>query len=329
MSQWRQDLVTGRWVVIAPRRAARPHDLLVPPEPPAPDEPGDCPFCPGHEAEAGPELFRLPGPPDPWRLRVLANKFPVLGPDGSDARQAGPVGEWMQGVGAHEVVVDSPDHLRSFAELPDDHAADVFRTYQRRIEALAQDPRIAYVQVFRNEGSAAGASLRHPHSQLIATPVVPPTVKAEYHGADRWRQRHGGCVHCHLMTRELALGERLVAQDDRFVAWAPFASTFSWELVVMPREHGADFHRVDDASLAGLAGMVKRLVGQLKARLGPLPYNYFIQTAPLRRHDDGIHFHWHLRILPRLTQAAGFEWGSGFSINPVAPEEAAAALRGA
>jgi UDPglucose--hexose-1-phosphate uridylyltransferase len=239
------------------------------------------------------------------------------------------VGEWLEGVGAHEVVVDSPDHERSFAELPDDHAADVFRTYQRRIAVLAQDPRIVYVQVFRNEGAAAGASLRHPHSQLIATPVVPSAIKEEFHGARRWRQQNGGgCVHCHLLAAELAAGERLVMQDDHFVAWAPFASSFAWEMMVVPRRHGPDFHLASDQEVAGLGLMVKRLVSKLKARLGPLPYNYFIHTAPLRHQDGERHFHWHLRILPRLTQPAGFEWGTGFSINAVEPETAAQALRG-
>lgn len=326
MSQWRQDPVTGRWVVIAPKRSERPHDLAS--DGPAKEAAAtDCPFCPGREAGAGAEILRLPGPPQPWRLRVLANRFPVLGPEGSVERRGDGTFEWLDGVGAHEVVVDSPDHRHSFAELPDDHAADVFRTYRARIRALAADERVAYVQVFRNEGAAAGASLRHPHSQIIATPVIPGAIKEAYHGARRWRARHGGCVFCHLAQAESEDGSRVVLRTHRFLALAPFASGFAWELMVLPLEHGPDFHALEDAALAELASVVKACVGRLKALLGPLPYNYFIHSAPLRHLDGERQFHWHLSIIPRLSQPAGFEWSTGFGINSVAPEDAAERLR--
>jgi len=223
-------------------------------------------------------------------------------------------------------VLDSPDHERSFAELPVEQAADVFRTYQARIRALAVDPRIAYVQVFRNEGAAAGASLRHPHSQIIATPVVPPSIKEDFHGALRWRAAHGGCVYCHLMEAERG-GPRWLWEDERFAVMAPYASAFAWELLVLPKAHARDFHEADGASVAGLAAMVRRAVRALKRKLGPLPYNYYIHSAPLRLAEADRHFHWHLRIIPRLSQPAGFEWSTGFAINSVAPEAAAEALR--
>jgi UDPglucose--hexose-1-phosphate uridylyltransferase len=324
MSQWRQNLVTGRWVIVAPARADRPHDLARAPE--AVSDPSRCPFCPGHEADAGEELQRLSGQDGAWRLRVLRNKFPVLALGGSVERRHSEGHEWLEGVGEHEVVIDSPDHERSFAELPVAQAEDVFRTYQARIRALAGDPRIAYVQVFRNEGAAAGASLRHPHSQIIATPVVPPSIKEEFHGALRWRAAHGGCVYCHLLASERG-GPRWLWEDGHFAVWAPYASAFAWELLVLPKDHVRDFHLADEATVAGLAAAVRRAVRALKRKLGPLPYNYYIHSAPLRLPEADRHFHWHLRIIPRLSQPAGFEWSTGFAINSVAPEEAAGALR--
>jgi len=325
MSQWRQNLVTGRWVIVAPARADRPHDLPAR-APEAASDPSRCPFCPGHEADAGEELQRLTGRDGAWRLRVLRNKFPVLALGGSTERRHSEGHEWLEGVGEHEVVIDSPDHERSFAELPVAQAEDVFRSYQTRIRALAGDPRIAYVQVFRNEGAAAGASLRHPHSQIIATPVVPPSIKEEFHGALRWRAAHGGCVYCHLLASERG-GPRWLWEDGHFAVWAPYASAFAWELLVLPKDHVRDFHLVDEATVAGLAAAVRRTVRALKRKLGPLPYNYYIHSAPLRLAEADRHFHWHLRIIPRLSQPAGFEWSTGFGINSVAPEEAASALR--
>jgi len=257
---------------------------------------------------------------------VLRNKYPVLQLQGDVTRRHSQGYAWLDGVGDHEVVLDSPDHERSFAELPVDRAEDVFRTYQGRIRALAEDPRIAYVQVFRNEGAAAGASLRHPHSQIIATPVVPPSIKEDFYGAARWREEHGGCVYCHLLDAERE-GPRWLWEDGRFAVMAPYASAFAWELLVLPKEHLRDFHLADDATAAGLASMVRRAVQALKQKLGPLPYNYYIHSAPLRLPEADRHFHWHLRIIPRLSQPAGFEWSTGFAINSVPPEEAAAALR--
>jgi UDPglucose--hexose-1-phosphate uridylyltransferase len=336
MSDLRRDPVMGRWVIIAPERALRPD---------GPDshrqerQPGPCVFCGGQEALDPTEIFaiRTPGtaPNTPgWQVRVLPNKFPVLRIEGRLAREGVGMFDMMSGIGAHEVIVETPEHDLEIADLSESHIRAVIRTYRERMADLGGDERFKYVLIFKNQGYAAGASVSHAHSQLIATPVTPKRVKEELVGAQRYFEFKRRCVFCDIIRQETRLTtERLVLENDAFVVISPFAARMPYEMWIVPKQHSCDFVTTGDAEWAGLAGALKQTLLRLRAALNDPPFNYLIHTAPFRRMRPGYwatiqqDYHWHLEIIPRLTRPAGFEEGSGFYINPVPPEEAAALLR--
>jgi UDPglucose--hexose-1-phosphate uridylyltransferase len=236
--------------------------------------------------------------------------------------------ETRPGLGVHEVIVEAPDHIVRFSGLSRDQAALVFRAYRDRLRHLRNNPRIAYGQLFKNCGSAAGASLEHTHSQLIGTPVVPTQIQAELAKALAYFQSQGRCVFCAMIEEEMRTGIRVVARSPAFVAFCPFASQFPYETWILPRSHEADFDSAEDGELGELAVLVQDLIVRIEATLIDPAFNYLIHTSPF-----GVgpwpHYHWHLEILPRLTKTAGFEWGAGDYINTVSPEDAAHTLRAA
>jgi UDPglucose--hexose-1-phosphate uridylyltransferase len=331
MPELRKDPVTGRWVIIASERAKRPRDFVA--ERPAPPK-GPCPFCPGNEALTPPEILAYranggaPNGPD-WTLRVVPNRFPVLRIEGElDPRGEG-MFDLMHGIGAHEVVIETAEHDRDLPDLEPARVEDVLRAYRDRMADLRKDPRFGYVLIFRNHGEVAGATLEHPHSQLIATPVVPIRVMEECRGAVRYREYRERCVFCDIVREELAARKRVVLENDRFAVLAPFASRFPFETWIVPKRHQTDFASVEDADLAACAAVLKETLRRTRDVLDDPPYNFIVHTSPLhgRREDDSLH--WHLEVMPRLTKVAGFEQGSGFYINPTSPEEAADFLRNA
>ncbi len=322
MSEMRQDPVSGFWVIIAPERGLRPSDFDRRRHGP-PHDAGACPFCADRPDGL---VAEYPGGGKPWAVRVLANKYPALQPDGPVKRaQIGPY-ESLPGVGAHEVFIDTPEHGLDVCNLPATQAAMVLRAYRERMRYYAKDRRMAYAQVFRNFGADAGASLSHPHSQMIVTPVIPSNVKVEIYGSQRHYESFGSCPYCDKLNFELVEGSRLCLQSSGFVALAPYASRLPYEMLILPRHHNHDFTQTTDEDLEDLGGMLSQAVSRLHHVIPGAPYNYFLHTAPFR---DGVsaHFHWHIELLPRLTVPGGFEWGSGFHINPVTPEAAAEALR--
>ncbi|MFO0799333.1 MAG: HIT domain-containing protein [Gemmataceae bacterium] len=314
--EYRRDPVTGRWAVVAPARALRP---LVPhPAPADPESPADCPFCPGNEHDTPGELFaeRDPGsiPNGPgWRLRVVPNRYPAVEPD-------------APAVGRHEVVIACPEHVTRAADLPRGAYRGLFRAYRERMHAHAADPRLGYTLVFKNVGAAAGASLAHSHSQLVATPFVPSVVAEELARSAEHYARTGRCVFCELISTE-AGGPRRVCETAGFLAVTAFAPRFAYELWVVPKTHAARFEAVADADLGELAGVVRRVIQALDAVLGPVAFNWVLHAAPLRS-AELPHYHWHLEILPRTATPAGLEWGGGCFVTTVAPEQAAEHLRG-
>ena len=325
--EYRRDPITGRWAVVAPARALRP---MVPlPAPARADPPADCPFCPGNEHDTPGELLadRAPGTPangPGWRLRVVPNRYPAVeqlppSPPSGDLFAAAPA------VGRHEVVIACPEHVVRAAELPRGAYRGLFRAYRERIAAHAADPALAYTLVFKNVGSAAGASLAHAHSQLVATPFVPPLAAEELAAAAHHHARTGRCVFCDLVAAERA-GPRRVCETATFLAVAAFAPRFAYEVWVLPKAHAARYETTDDATTGELAGVVRRVVAALDAVLGPVAFNWFLHTAPLRS-PELPHYHWHLELLPRTASPAGFEWGGGCHVTTVAPERAAADLR--
>jgi len=322
------DPVAGRWVITAPERAARPRDF---PLAKRQRKGGFCPLCEGNEDKTPDEVlaFRPEGsqPNTPgWRVRVVPNKYPFLQAEGEPHEED--VGAWrrMGGIGVHEIVVESPRHITSPAEAPADELHEVICAYRQRILHWKADGRLDYALIFKNVGDAAGASLEHSHSQLVCTPVVPKRVLEEMDRCgDYWRSR-GRCVLCDILAGELAGRERLVAESDNFAVITPYASRFPFEMWLMPREHGSHFEDTSPDLLGELARVLREVLSRLDVSLGEPPYNYVLHTAPLKC-EPAQHYHWHLEVIPRLTHVAGFEWGTGFYVNPVLPEEAARCLR--
>ncbi|MBE7560878.1 DUF4931 domain-containing protein [bacterium] len=232
----------------------------------------------------------------------------------------------MEGVGAHEVVVESPDHEGRFWKYDPHHVEEIFACYRQRMAALAEDPRLQYVLIFKNKGREAGASLEHPHSQIIATPIVPKIVAEELAGSRRYFQQRGRCVYCAMIEEERRQNLRLVAESERFIAFCPFASRFPYETWLLPKAHESRFDRIDAAQLAELAAFFRDTLERLGRALSDPPYNFVLHTSPCRE-SPPPHYHWHFEIMPKLIRVAGFEWGTGFFINPIAPETAAEALR--
>lgn len=329
MPELRKDPVVGRWVIIATERSRRPSDFSAP----VPPRQGAarCPFCPGHEAETPHEIAagRPPGLPanaPGWSFRVVPNKFPALRVEG----ELEPAGEGMfdrmNGVGAHEVIIETPDHDATLATLPAEAVADVLLAFRDRILDLKKDPRLDYVLVFKNHGEAAGASLEHPHSQLIATPIIPLMVSEELAGAADYFRRKERCVWCDVVRQERRGGGRVILEEGGFMAVAPFAPRFPCETWLLPARHRAAFEESGTEELQALAEVLGEVLRRMDRVLANPPYNFMLHTAPLTE-TDLPYFHWHVEIIPKLTHVAGFEWGSGFFINPVPPEDAAAALR--
>jgi len=328
MPELRKDPVIGRWVIVAEERAQRPHDFHS--ESTAPTG-GFCPFCEGHESKTPPEIFALrePGtaPNSPgWRVRVVPNKFPVLRVEGKIEKRAHGMYDRMRGLGAHEVFIETPNHLCSLTALEDSHVTEVLTAYQIRMTDLKRDRRLAYGMLFKNVGRAGGASLEHTHSQLIATPVVPRRVAEEVAGAKQFYDYRDRCVFCDIIDQELSVDERVVLVTDRFVAVTPYASRFPFETWVLPRRHSSHFEDSSPEELEDLAFLLKRTLLRIENALENPPYNYMLHTGAFST-GPLEHYHWHIEIIPRVTQTAGFEWGTGFYINPVSPEAAAGFLR--
>ncbi len=257
---------------------------------------------------------------------MVPNKFPALRIEG----ELEPAGEGlfdrMNGVGAHEVIIETPDHEATLASLSVDEVADVLLAFRERVVDLKKDPRFEYILVFKNHGEAAGASLEHPHSQLIATPIIPIMVREELTGSADYYRRKERCVWCDILRQERRARHRIILERDGFVALAPFAPRFPCETWVLPTQHRAAFEESQVEEMRGLADRARRLPAPHEH--GPARSGLQLHAAhgPARRAEPD-HFHWHLEIIPKLTRVAGFEWGSGFFINPVPPEDAAAALR--
>jgi UDPglucose--hexose-1-phosphate uridylyltransferase len=329
LPELRKDPVTGRWVIIATDRARRPSDFSHEPVPP----PGArfCPFCYGNEQKTPPEILayrREGGSNGPgWSVRVVPNKFPVLGIEGDLNRQGDGMFDRMNGIGAHEVIIETPDHNTNMAEMPEKQLEEVLYAYRDRILDLKRDFRFRYIVVFKNFGEAAGATLEHPHSQLIALPVIPKRVKEEVDGAKLYFDFKERCVYCDIMRQEETSGVRLVIETERFVAIEPYAPRFPFETWILPRRHESHFENSDPASLQNLAWVLRSTLRKMDRVLEHPAYNFILHSAPVQEAGMLSYYHWHFEIIPKLTKVAGFEWGTGFYINPTPPEESAKFLR--
>lgn len=327
MTELRKDPVVGRWVIISTERAKRPHEF---PAEPSPRREGLCPLCPGSERMTPPEIlgYRQGGQPnDPnWTLRVVPNKFPALRIEGELGKAADGIYDRMHGIGAHEVVIESERHDVDLFDLPENRFQDVLWAYRDRLLDLSKDHRFKSVLIFKNHGAAAGASLAHSHSQLIALPVIPKRVMEEMNGCREYYRFRDRCLFCDIVVQEMDQKVRIVEETGEFLAFSPYAPRFPFETWIVPKRHQCAYEMIEGDQAKALAAVFRRTLRRLNLALENPPFNFIVHSAPFQERAADF-FHWHIEIMPKLTKVAGFEWGSGFYINPTPPEESAKYLR--
>ena len=329
MPELRRDPVVGRWVIISKERGKRPSDFVIVQER---IKGGYCPLCPGNEHSTPPEVLVYSSEesgrplPSSWALRVVPNKYPALTMEGQlDKRREG-IYEKLKGVGAHEVIIETPIHDETLASMPTKQIELIFKSYKARIQALSQDNRFKFIMIFKNFGQAAGASLEHSHSQLIALPVIPLTIQQELSGSMRHFDLNDKCIFCDMIRQERSQNLRIVCENNEFITFCPFAPRSPFEMWCMPKDHTSSYEDISEPQIESLANLFSETMKRLDRALPKVPYNIMLHTAPIENHDVP-YYHWHLEIKPKLTMQAGFEWGTGFYINPTPPEESARFLK--
>lgn len=333
MPELRWNPLEREWVIIATERSRRPHDFKksaeTPPTKPAWVE--NCPFCVGHENQTPLEVdaFRDPdsAPNTPgWWVRTVPNKFPALSPEGVLTPQERDIYRTAQSVGVHEVIIETPLHNQTPATMPEEQWREAVRMYHHRLRTHAQDPRYGSLLLFRNEGRSAGASLEHPHAQLIALPFVPPVIQKHLAGIQHYQAEHGRHPVEAILEQEHREGARLVRTTRHYTAFAPYFARVPFEVWIVPNKAQAHFHEICDSERDEFADLLRWVLQRIDTVLGTSPYNFMLITAPLHQHAE-VDFWWYLRLVPRLTIDAGFEIGTGVGINITAPEDSARFLR--
>lgn len=321
MSEFRKDPLHNKWVLIVPERGKRPHAYFKEENK---EENKICPFCEGNENMTPPEIdsFRNKGKKGTpgWNVRVFANKYPALTTEAKEKLNKDSSRDSAQGYGSHEIVVETPLHERDIYGMTQDEILLFLKMYRKRYIALKQDKKIKSIFIFKNHGRTAGASLSHSHSQIIALPMVPPFIKE----AIKTSSNYKSCIYCALIEKASDEG-RVLLRNESFIVIAPYASEFPYQLMVLPAEHKPHFEETSDKELTLLSGIFKEIFNKYKALLGNVPFNYFINTFPLR--ESIPENHWNIQIMPKLTVTAGFEKGTGITINPVPPETAVKELK--
>jgi UDPglucose--hexose-1-phosphate uridylyltransferase len=313
---------------MAPARAQRPHQFHSRPSYPLPHYEATCPFCPGQEAQTPPPIAVVPAndASAPWLLRVVPNKFPAL-----EARHSASPGHSsrlfpaLAGTGYHEVIIDTPDHAGHLPNLPPSQVALLLRIWRERFQALQQDPQVQVISLFKNHGERAGASLLHPHTQILALPVMSATVQGRHTLAQQYYTARQRCLYCDVLSAECADGQRLVCSNAAYVVYQPYAARFPFETWIMPRQHQACFAQATGAALAMLVPMLQGLLQRLDTLLSAYDYNLMVHSAVRQEASDS--YHWFFQLIPRLVGMAGFELGTGMALNSTLPETAAAWLR--
>ncbi|MBK8396983.1 MAG: galactose-1-phosphate uridylyltransferase [Leptospiraceae bacterium] len=327
MSEIRQNIITRDWVIIATDRARRPHEfqkkasgnIIIPPYKP------DCPFCVGHEHDSTTEYVRI-NSENGWQVRVIANKYPALSPEGDRLRWKEGINTTISGVGIHDVVIETPVHNSITALLPVEDIYSLFLSFRIRYNQIAEDKRMETIVIFKNHGESAGSSLEHPHCQIAATPVVPYNFRSRIQEVMRYFDDHGDCIFCRTLLDEIAAGSRIIAENVNFIAFIPYAALTPFHIWVFPREHTSSYEDATDSELKDLASIMKKVLSMLYYALGNPDYNFTIRSAPLAERRTK-YYHWYLSIVPRITKQAGFEMGSGMFINTALPEESAEYLK--
>ena len=327
MPELRKDPITGRWVIISSDRGKKPADFQ---DQRTKKRGGFCPFCAGNERTTPHEIlaYRDNGQPNTpgWRLRVVPNKFPALQIEGDLSKQGEGIFDKMNGIGAHEVFIESPDHNATLASMPAGAVEELLKAFRERMLDLRGDRRFQYTLIFKNEGQVAGATLEHSHSQLIALPIVPIQVQEEIDGCRKHYDLKERCIYCDIVRQEMQTRARIVSETPLFIALEPFAPRFPFETWLLPKQHLSSYTASSADDFRDLARLLQDTLRRLDRALSNPPYNFVLHTSPFRE-EANEYYHWHIEIMPKLTNIAGFEWGSGFYINPTPPEEAAAFLR--
>jgi UDPglucose--hexose-1-phosphate uridylyltransferase len=330
MPEYRQNPLTKEWVILSCERQARPSEFL---DQPARRESSACPFCWGNEHETPAEIARYCDANDKgsWSVRVVPNKYPAVSLNASSReRQPACNDECLfrtaPALGEHEVIIESPRHVVSLTDLTLSETEYLFLAYRDRIAAHRAAGQAQYVQIFKNVGSLAGASIEHSHSQLMALEQLPQDLEREVAIADGYYRRNGRSLMNSVLQAELEAGTRVVAESANFAAFCPFASRFPYEICLAAKTAGGHFEELQAGELGELAAIVREIIGRIESMLGPIAYNYYLRPAPFDI-DSSDQYDWHIEIFPRLVKVAGFEWSTGVFINTVSPEVAAKALR--
>lgn len=330
MSELRRDPIVERWVIVDTDHPNHPQDYEC--ETHSQKEKSMCPFCYGKESMTPLEIesFRdshtAPNTPG-WQVRVVANKFPALRIEGELDRRGLGIYDLSNGVGAHEVLIESPYHNKDFPDLLDEEIESVLSMYCRRSLDLIKDRRFKYIMIFKNYGPAAGATAEHPHTQIIALPMVPKNALEEIKGAENYFEFRERCIFCDMVRQELQEKERLIEENKYFLSFCPFVSRFPFEIWIMPKKHSGYFCAMSKEELPYLASLLKDTIAKVKNIFGNLSYNFIIHSSPTNHDFSSDGYHWHIEFMPKLMRMAGFEAGSGFYLVPTPPELAAKYLR--
>lgn len=338
MSELRKDPVLGKWVVLSAARAKRPSDFKDNNHHPHPQaKAGPCAFCQGQEHQTGAELFAfrqslVVGAPD-WRVRVVKNIYPAVSMEAalsftSNKEEEGPFqGCRIPGTGSHEVVIETPHHNVKFTRFSLQNVEEILKCFLHRIRLLRDDGRFKYVQVFKNQGKAAGASMEHSHSQIVALPIIPHHVELEIDGARSHYHKTGKCIFCDILQHDIADGSRLIDCSTEYAVLAPYAPKYPYETWIVPRAHASNFEEIDDIQLKSLARALLTTLRKMEHIFNDIPFNYMVHTSPVQDYCNVPYYHWSIRVIPHLLTLGGFELGSGCHILPVYPEKAALELR--
>ena len=326
MAELRREPVARRWVVITTENPKGPEDYApVKPPPASDDADGTCAFCPGRERMTPPEILSLREPGDGWTVRVIPNKSPFFHIEGEFDRRAEGMYDVMQALGAHEIVIESPDHRKHLATFGPSQIQKVLLAYRTRWIDLAQDPRFQQILILKNY---PGVYNRHPHAHLLAMPVIPRRIDEEIEGTLDYYQRKERCIFCDIIKEEMASGQRVVAETPHFLVFCPFASRYPFETWIIPKAHFPDFHHLQDNMMEDLSGALQMLFQCFYRLLADPPYSLAFHSSPCQSRFHRNEYHWHIETRLRVGLKEGFEWVTGFFVNPTSPESAAAWLRG-
>ncbi len=323
MPELRKDPVTGTWVILSPERKIRPQFYL--------EERENCPFCEGNESMTPPEIYAIrdkhaeanrPG----WKLRVIPNKYPALRVEGDLNKRGEGFYDKMNGIGAHEVVIETPSHSKGMDELEDEQVSDIFLTFKRRILDLKRDIRFKYIQVFKNHKRMGGATIPHPHSQMVALPIIPARVKERLMRAEAHFKAKDRCLFCDIIHYEQEYHKRILVENSDYIVMSPFAPKLPFELVLYPKSHAASFEETGDSMMLSLAVVFRETISRINKSLEHPAYNLMLHNSSFDR-DCKDYFHWHLELVPVITGTGGFELSTYSYINPTPPEEAIEILK--